>query len=412
MSLSEQFKKIEKIKFNLYTAKNELDKLFSFTLNLDEDNVFSYSKTKFEKELINKVLTIKLTFLFEICKNNLSYQEMKNFNEYFYEKYVGTIEILKQFENISEINLIKFKVIILSWILYSQKKDKNILELYSNCINFLYKKEENIFFYDYLFKLPCVYYIKEILMKCFFENNFGIEMINYFKNIVSEEKKVTIIPKIQTKKEEENVTKETIEKDNQTRFCFNGGINNKLLFSRTPKLINLNEIKRIKMNQTSLIEKYFNHCSKTKEEYKYKINTQIPDKESTKAKIRNIVNGKFYVDEIISVKKNDLNVNDNLNNKNSKSLKIKVNHKNKTDNFENKYFLISRKFRNKTGSQNRSKKNNQFLSQKSNIENDEEEILAIKTKKLIDDENLLEKNINDSKRKRDYYNLFAQKNYY
>ena len=125
MSLSEQFKKIEKIKFNLYTAKNELDKLFSFTLNLDEDNVFSYSKTKFEKELINKVLTIKLTFLFEICKNNLSYQEMKNFNEYFYEKYVGTIEILKQFQNISEMNLIKFKVIILSWILYSQKKDKN-----------------------------------------------------------------------------------------------------------------------------------------------------------------------------------------------------------------------------------------------------------------------------------------------
>ena len=52
------------------------------------------------------------------------------------------------------------------------------------------------------------------------------------------------------------------------------------------------------------------------------------------------------------------------------------------------------------------------MSQKSNIENDGEEILAIKTKKLIDDENLLEKNINDSKRKRDYFNLFAQKNYY
>jgi hypothetical protein len=63
-------------------------------------------------------------------------------------------------------------------------------------------------------------------MKCFIENNFGIEIINYFKNIVSEEKKVTISPKIQTQKQEENVIKETMEKDNQIRFCFNGGINN------------------------------------------------------------------------------------------------------------------------------------------------------------------------------------------
>ncbi len=412
MSLSHQFKQLEKIKFNLYTAKNELDKLFSFTLNLDEDNVFSYSKTKFEKELINIVLTIKLTFLFEICNNNLSKKEMKNFNEYFYEKYVGTIEILKQFENISEINLIKFKVIILSWILYSQKKDKNILNVYSNCINFLYTKEQNIFFYDYLFKLPCVYYIKEILMKCFIENNFETEMINYFKNIVSEKKEVTIGPKIQTKKEEENIINETIEKDNKIRFCFNGGINNKLLFSRAPTFINQNENKRIKMNKASLIQKFFNQCSKTKEEYKNKNNTQIPHKESPKSKIRNIVNGKFYVDEIISVKKNDLNANDDSKNKNSKSLIMKVNHNNKTDNFEGRFFLISKNLRNKTGSQKRRINNKNLLSQKSNIENDEEEILAIQTKKLIDDKNLIEKNINDSKRKRDYYNLFAQKNFY
>ena len=114
MSLSQQFKNFNKVKFNLYTAKNELDKIFSFTLNLDNDNIFSYSIKKFENEIIRNILTVKLSFLFELCQNNLLNKEMKTFNEYLYEKYIFIIEILKQTDDINEINLYKFKVVILS----------------------------------------------------------------------------------------------------------------------------------------------------------------------------------------------------------------------------------------------------------------------------------------------------------
>ena len=302
MSLSQQFKNFNKVKFNLYTAKNELDKIFSFTLNLDNDNIFSYSIKKFENEIIRNILTVKLTFLFELCQNNLLNKEMKTFNEYLYEKYIFIIEILKQTDDINEINLFKFKVVILSWILYTKKNENNLQKIYSKCINYLYLKEQYNFFYDYLFKLPCISFIKELLIKCFIENNIKSEILVYIKNIENEEKEITQNENVYFKiKENNNSIMEKINNDSKSRIIISGGINNKLSFSRPLSYSNPNDnYRKIKNNKASLIQRFFKQCSKTREEYQRKINTQINNNPSTKSKIRNIVNGKFYIDEIIS----------------------------------------------------------------------------------------------------------------
>ena len=98
-------------------------------------------------------------------------------------------------------------------------------------------------------------------------------------------------------------------------------------------------------------------------------------------------------------------MNFNSKSKSSKSSKNGSKTKNKKDNFENRFSLISN-IRNK--SINHSNKNrNKNLLEQSLI--DDDEILAMKTKKLQDNK-FNEKNINDSKRKRDYYHLFSQIN--
>ena len=409
MSLSQQFKNFNKVKFNLYTAKNELDKIFSFTLNLDNDNIFSYSIKKFENEIIRNILTVKLTFLFELCQNNLLNKEMKTFNEYLYEKYIFIIEILKQTDDINEINLFKFKVVILSWILYTKKNENNLQKIYSKCINYLYLKEQYNFFYDYLFKLPCISFIKELLIKCFIENNIKSEILVYIKNIENEEKEITQNENVYFKiKENNNSIMEKINNDSKSRIIISGGINNKLSFSRPLSYSNPNDnYRKIKNNKASLIQRFFKQCSKTREEYKRKINTQINNNPSTKSKIRNIVNGKFYIDEIISSsKKKDLrNLSYNSKSKSSKSSNNECNTNNKKTNLENRFSLISN-IRNKSINYSKINKNN-IIEQ--SLINDDDEILAMKTKKLNDNK-LNEKNINDSKRKRDYYHLFSQIN--
>jgi len=409
MSLSQQFKNFNKVKFNLYTAKNELDKIFSFTLNLDNDNIFSYSIKKFENEIIRNILTVKLTFLFELCQNNLLNKEMKTFNEYLYEKYIFIIEILKQTDDINEINLFKFKVVILSWILYTKKNENNLQKIYSKCINYLYLKEQYNFFYDYLFKLPCISFIKELLIKCFIENNIKSEILVYIKNIENEEKEITQNENVYFKiKENNNSIMEKINNDSKSRIIISGGINNKLSFSRPLSYSNPNDnYRKIKNNKASLIQKFFKQCSKTREEYQRKINTQINNNPSTKSKIRNIVNGKFYIDEIISSsKKKDLrNLSYNSKSKSSKSSNNECNTNNKKTNLENRFSLISN-IRNKSINYSKINKNN-IIEQ--SLINDDDEILAMKTKKLNDNK-LNEKNINDSKRKRDYYHLFSQIN--
>ena len=409
MSLSQQFKNFNKVKFNLYTAKNELDKIFSFTLNLDNDNIFSYSIKKFENEIIRNILTVKLTFLFELCQNNLLNKEMKTFNEYLYEKYIFIIEILKQTDDINEINLFKFKVVILSWILYTKKNENNLQKIYSKCINYLYLKEQYNFFYDYLFKLPCISFIKELLIKCFIENNIKSEILIYIKNIENEEKEITQNENVYFKiKENNNSIMEKINNDSKSRIIISGGINNKLSFSRPLSYSNPNDnYRKIKNNKASLIQKFFKQCSKTREEYQRKINTQINNNPSTKSKIRNIVNGKFYIDEIISSsKKKDLrNLSYNSKSKSSKSSNNECNTNNKKTNLENRFSLISN-IRNKSINYSKINKNN-IIEQ--SLINDDDEILAMKTKKLNDNK-LNEKNINDSKRKRDYYHLFSQIN--
>ena len=409
MSLSQQFKNFNKVKFNLYTAKNELDKIFSFTLNLDNDNIFSYSIKKFENEIIRNILTVKLTFLFELCQNNLLNKEMKTFNEYLYEKYIFIIEILKQTDDINEINLIKFKVVILSWILYTKKNENNLQKIYSKCINYLYLKEQYNFFYDYLFKLPCISFIKELLIKCFIENNIKSEILVYIKNIENEEKEITQNENVYFKiKENNNSIMEKINNDSKSRIIISGGINNKLSFSRPLSYSNPNDnYRKIKNNKASLIQRFFKQCSKTREEYKRKINTQINNNPSTKSKIRNIVNGKFYIDEIISSsKKKDLrNLSYNSKSKSSKSSNNECNTNNKKTNLENRFSLISN-IRNKSINYSKINKNNKI---EQSLINDDDEILAMKTKKLNDNK-LNEKNINDSKRKRDYYHLFSQIN--
>lgn len=409
MSLSQQFKNFNKVKFNLYTAKNELDKIFSFTLNLDNDNIFSYSIKKFENEIIRNILTVKLTFLFELCQNNLLNKEMKTFNEYLYEKYIFIIEILKQTDDINEINLFKFKVVILSWILYTKKNENNLQKIYSKCINYLYLKEQYNFFYDYLFKLPCISFIKELLIKCFIENNIKSEILVYIKNIENEEKEITQNENVYFKiKENNNSIMEKINNDSKSRIIISGGINNKLSFSRPLSYSNPNDnYRKIKNNKASLIQKFFKQCSKTREEYQRKINTQINNNPSTKSKIRNIVNGKFYIDEIISSsKKKDLrNLSYNSKSKSSKSSNNECNTNNKKTNLENRFSLISN-IRNKSINYSKINKNNKI---EQSLINDDDEILAMKTKKLNDNK-LNEKNINDSKRKRDYYHLFSQIN--
>ena len=409
MSLSQQFKNFNKVKFNLYTAKNELDKIFSFTLNLDNDNIFSYSIKKFENEIIRNILTVKLTFLFELCQNNLLNKEMKTFNEYLYEKYIFIIEILKQTDDINEINLIKFKVVILSWILYTKKNENNLQKIYSKCINYLYLKEQYNFFYDYLFKLPCISFIKELLIKCFIENNIKSEILVYIKNIENEEKEITQNENVYFKiKENNNSIMEKINNDSKSRIIISGGINNKLSFSRPLSYSNPNDnYRKIKNNKASLIQRFFKQCSKTREEYKRKINTQINNNPSTKSKIRNIVNGKFYIDEIISSskKKNLRNLSYNSKSKSSKSSNNECNTNNKKTNLENRFSLISN-IRNKSINYSKINKNNKI---EQSLINDDDEILAMKTKKLNDNK-LNEKNINDSKRKRDYYHLFSQIN--
>jgi len=409
MSLSQQFKNFNKVKFNLYTAKNELDKIFSFTLNLDNDNIFSYSIKKFENEIIRNILTVKLTFLFELCQNNLLNKEMKTFNEYLYEKYIFIIEILKQTDDINEINLFKFKVVILSWILYTKKNENNLQKIYSKCINYLYLKEQYNFFYDYLFKLPCISFIKELLIKCFIENNIKSEILVYIKNIENEEKEITQNENVYFKiKENNNSIMEKINNDSKSRIIISGGINNKLSFSRPLSYSNPNDnYRKIKNNKASLIQRFFKQCSKTREEYKRKINTQINNNPSTKSKIRNIVNGKFYIDEIISSsKKKDLrNLSYNSKSKSSKSSNNECNTNNKKTNLENRFSLISN-IRNKSINYSKINKNNKI---EQSLINDDDEILAMKTKKLNDNK-LNEKNINDSKRKRDYYHLFSQIN--
>ena len=409
MSLSQQFKNFNKVKFNLYTAKNELDKIFSFTLNLDNDNIFSYSIKKFENEIIRNILTIKLTFLYELCQNNLLKNEMRDFNEYLYEKYIFIIEILKQTDDINEINLFKFKVVILSWILYTKKNENNLQKIYSKCINYLYLKEQYNFFYDYLFKLPCISFIKELLIKCFIENNIKSEILVYIKNIENEEKEITQNENVYFKiKENNNSIMEKINNDSKSRIIISGGINNKLSFSRPLSYSNPNDnYRKIKNNKASLIQRFFKQCSKTREEYKRKINTQINNNPSTKSKIRNIVNGKFYIDEIISSsKKKDLrNLSYNSKSKSSKSSNNECNTNNKKTNLENRFSLISN-IRNKSINYSKINKNNKI---EQSLINDDDEILAMKTKKLNDNK-LNEKNINDSKRKRDYYHLFSQIN--
>ena len=409
MSLSQQFKNFNKVKFNLYTAKNELDKIFSFTLNLDNDNIFSYSIKKFENEIIRNILTVKLTFLFELCQNNLLNKEMKTFNEYLYEKYIFIIEILKQTDDINEINLFKFKVVILSWILYTKKNENNLQKIYSKCINYLYLKEQYNFFYDYLFKLPCISFIKELLIKCFIENNIKSEILVYIKNIENEEKEIIQNENVYFKtKENNNSIMEKINNDSKSRIIISGGINNKLSFSRPLSYSNPNDnYRKIKNNKASLIQRFFKQCSKTREEYKRKINTQINNNPSTKSKIRNIVNGKFYIDEIISSsKKKDLrNLSYNSKSKSSKSSNNECNTNNKKTNLENRFSLISN-IRNKSINYSKINKNNKI---EQSLINDDDEILAMKTKKLNDNK-LNEKNINDSKRKRDYYHLFSQIN--
>lgn len=409
MSLSQQFKNFNKVKFNLYTAKNELDKIFSFTLNLDNDNIFSYSIKKFENEIIRNILTVKLTFLFELCQNNLLNKEMKTFNEYLYEKYIFIIEILKQTDDINEINLFKFKVVILSWILYTKKNENNLQKIYSKCINYLYLKEQYNFFYDYLFKLPCISFIKELLIKCFIENNIKSEILVYIKNIENEEKEITQNENVYFKiKENNNSIMEKINNDSKSRIIISGGINNKLSFSRPLSYSNPNDnYRKIKNNKASLIQRFFKQCSKTREEYKRKINTQINNNPSTKSKIRNIVNGKFYIDEIISSsKKKDLrNLSYNSKSKSSKSSNNESKTNNKKTNLENRFSLISN-IRNKSINYSKINKNNKI---EQSLINDDDEILAMKTKKLNDNK-LNEKNINDSKRKRDYYHLFSQIN--
>ena len=409
MSLSQQFKNFNKVKFNLYTAKNELDRIFSFTLNLDNDNIFSYSIKKFENEIIRNILTVKLTFLFELCQNNLLNKEMKTFNEYLYEKYIFIIEILKQTDDINEINLFKFKVVILSWILYTKKNENNLQKIYSKCINYLYLKEQYNFFYDYLFKLPCISFIKELLIKCFIENNIKSEILVYIKNIENEEKEITQNENVYFKiKENNNSIMEKINNDSKSRIIISRGINNKLSFSRPLSYSNPNDnYRKIKNNKASLIQRFFKQCSKTREEYKRKINTQINNNPSTKSKIRNLVNGKFYIDEIISSsKKKDLrNLSYNSKSKSSKSSNNECNTNNKKTNLENRFSLISN-IRNKSINYSKINKNN-IIEQ--SLINDDDEILAMKTKKLNDNK-LNEKNINDSKRKRDYYHLFSQIN--
>ena len=409
MSLSQQFKILNRVTFNLYTAKNELDKIFSFTLNLDNDNIFSYSIKKFENEIIRNILTVKLTFLFELCQNNLLNKEMKTFNEYLYEKYIFIIEILKQTDDINEINLFKFKVVILSWILYTKKNENNLQKIYSKCINYLYLKEQYNFFYDYLFKLPCISFIKELLIKCFIENNIKSEILVYIKNIENEEKEITQNENVYFKiKENNNSIMEKINNDSKSRIIISGGINNKLSFSRPLSYSNPNDnYRKIKNNKASLIQRFFKQCSKTREEYKRKINTQINNNPSTKSKIRNIVNGKFYIDEIISSsKKKDLrNLSYNSKSKSSKSSNNECNTNNKKTNLENRFSLISN-IRNKSINYSKINKNNKI---EQSLINDDDEILAMKTKKLNDNK-LNEKNINDSKRKRDYYHLFSQIN--
>ena len=411
MSLSQQFKNFNKVKFNLYTAKNELDKIFSFTLNLDNDNIFSYSIKKFENEIIRNILTVKLTFLFELCQNNLLNKEMKTFNEYLYEKYIFIIEILKQTDDINEINLFKFKVVILSWILYTKKNENNLQKIYSKCINYLYLKEQYNFFYDYLFKIPCISFIKEILIKCFIENNIKSEMIVYIKNIETDKKEIKQNENTNSKKKKDNDSIiEKINNDSKSRIIVNGGINKKLSFSRTLSYTDPNNnYRKIKNNRASLIQRFFKQCSKTREEYQRKFNTQQNNNtQCTKSKIRNIINGKFYIDEIISSsKKKDLRkLNFNSKSKSSKSSKNGSKTKNKKDNFENRFSLISN-IRNKSINHSNKNRNKNLLEQ--SLINDDDEILAMKTKKMQDNK-FNEKNINDSKRKRDYYHLFSQIN--
>ena len=378
-------------------------------MNLDNDNIFSYSIKKFENEIIRNILTVKLTFLFELCQNNLLNKEMKTFNEYLYEKYIFIIEILKQTDDINEINLIKFKVVILSWILYTKKNENNLQKIYSKCINYLYLKEQYNFFYDYLFKLPCISFIKELLIKCFIENNIKSEILVYIKNIENEEKEITQNENVYFKiKENNNSIMEKINNDSKSRIIISGGINNKLSFSRPLSYSNPNDnYRKIKNNKASLIQRFFKQCSKTREEYQRKINTQINNNPSTKSKIRNIVNGKFYIDEIISSskKKNLRNLSYNSKSKSSKSSNNECNTNNKKTNLENRFSLISN-IRNKSINYSKINKNNKI---EQSLINDDDEILAMKTKKLNDNK-LNEKNINDSKRKRDYYHLFSQIN--
>ena len=201
---------------------------------------------------------------------------------------------------------------------------------------------------------------------------------------------------------------EKINNDSKSRIIISGGINNKLSFSRPLSYSNPNDnYRKIKNNKASLIQRFFKQCSKTREEYKRKINTQINNNPSTKSKIRNIVNGKFYIDEIISSsKKKDLrNLSYNSKSKSSKSSNNECNTNNKKTNLENRFSLISN-IRNKSINYSKINKNN-IIEQ--SLINDDDEILAMKTKKLNDNK-LNEKNINDSKRKRDYYHLFSQIN--
>ena len=410
MSLSQQFKILNRVTFNLYTAKNELDKIFSFTLNLDNDNIFSYSIKKFENEIIRNILTIKLTFLYELCQNNLLKNEMRDFNEYLYEKYIFIIEILKQTDDINKINLFKFKAVILSWILYIKKNEKNLQKIYSECINYLYLKEQYNFFYDYLFKIPCISFIKEILIKCFIENNIKSEMIVYIKNIDIEEKEIKENENINFKMKGHNDSIiEKINNDSKSRIIINGGINKKLSFSGSLSYINPNDnYRKIKNNKASLIQRFFKQCSKTREEYQRKTNTQKTNKQSTKSKIRNIIHGNFYIDDNISSskKKDSRNLSYNSKSKSSKSSKNGSKTKNKKENLENRFSLISN-VRNKSINYSKINNNKKLLEQ--SLINDDDEILAMKTKKLNDNK-LNEKNINDSKRKRDYYHLFSQIN--
>ena len=95
----------------------------------------------------------------------------------------------------------------------------------------------------------------------------------------------------------------------------------------------------------------------------------------------------------------------NSKSKSSKSSNNECNTNNKKTNLENRFSLISN-IRNKSINYSKINKNN-IIEQ--SLINDDDEILAMKTKKLNDNK-LNEKNINDSKRKRDYYHLFSQIN--